>query len=116
MIIDPQNSDIHRLRFTQRSPRWRLTVENGVHWLLAPNGEKLYGSGVNGVDAGSPPEEVEGRPAYYLWNLYDSVDQWAHTVRDRLDRWGVYTYSSLFFFFFVSKPLLFFSVFVLSFC
>ena len=88
MIINPQNSDTHTLPLTQRSHAWRVTVENGVHWLVAPNGEKFYGSGVNGVDAGSPPEEVEGRPAYYLWNLYGSVDRWAETVRDRLGRWG----------------------------
>jgi hypothetical protein len=88
MMIHSQNSDSQSLSFTRRSHRWRVTVENGVHWLLAPSGEKFYGSGVNGVDAGSPPEEVDGRPAYYLWNLYGSVDQWAQTVRDRLGRWG----------------------------
>ena len=88
MIINPQNADTHTLPLTQRSHAWRVTVENGVHWLLDPKGDKFYGSGVNGVDAGSPAEEVEGRPAYYLWNLYGSVDQWAETVRDRLGRWG----------------------------
>ena len=88
MMINPQNSYNQSLSLTPRSPRWRVTVENGVHWLLAPSGQKFYGSGVNGVDAGSPPEEVEGRPAYYLWDLYDSVDQWAQIVRDRLGRWG----------------------------
>jgi len=88
MIINPQNADTHTLPLTQRSQAWRVTVENGIHWLLDPKGDKFYGSGVNGVDAGSPAEEVEGRPAYYLWNLYGSVDQWAETVRDRLGRWG----------------------------
>jgi len=88
MIINPQNADTHTLPLTQRSHAWRVTVENGVHWLLDPKGDKFYGSGVNGVDAGSPAEEVEGRPAYYLWSLYGSVDQWAESVRDRLGRWG----------------------------
>jgi hypothetical protein len=88
MIINPQNADTHTLPLTQRSQAWRVTVENGIHWLLDPKGDKFYGSGVNGVDAGSPAEEVEGRPAYYLWNLYGSVDQWAETMRDRLGRWG----------------------------
>lgn len=88
MIINPQNADTHTLPLTQRSQTWRVTVENGIHWLLDPKGDKFYGSGVNGVDAGSPAEEVEGRPAYYLWNLYGSVDQWAETTRDRLGRWG----------------------------
>ncbi|MEX0802235.1 MAG: hypothetical protein WD688_02780 [Candidatus Binatia bacterium] len=72
----------------RESNDWGLTVENGVHWLLAPDGEKFYGSGVNAVDAGSPPEEVEGRSAYYLWNLYASIDDWAATIRDRLVKWG----------------------------
>jgi hypothetical protein len=88
MIINPQNADTHTLPLTQRSQAWRVTVENGIHWLLDPKGDKFYGSGVNGVDAGSPAEEVEGRPAYYLWSLYGSVDQWAESVRDRLGRWG----------------------------
>ena len=88
MIINPQNADTHTLPLTQRSQAWRVIVENGVHWLLDPKGDKFYGSGVNGVDVGSPAEEVEGRPAYYLWNLYGSVDQWAETMRDRLGRWG----------------------------
>ena len=88
MIINPQNADTHTLPLTQRSQAWRVTVENGIHWLLDPKGDKFYGSGVNGVDAGSPAEEVEGRPAYYLWNLYGSVDQWAETVRNRMSTWG----------------------------
>lgn len=88
MIINPQNADTHTLPLTQQSQAWRVTVENGIHWLLDPKGDKFYGSGVNGVDAGSPAEEVEGRPAYYLWNLYGSVDQWAETVRNRMSTWG----------------------------
>ena len=72
----------------RESNDWGLTVENGVHWFVGPNGEKFYGSGVNGVDAGSAPEEVDGRPAYYLWNLYPSIDDWAATIRDRLSKWG----------------------------
>jgi hypothetical protein len=67
---------------------WALTVENGVHWLISPKGEKFYGSGVNGVDAGLPPEEIDGRPAYYLWNLYASVDDWVAAIRGRLSEWG----------------------------
>ena len=39
----------------RESNDWGLTVENGVHWFVGPNGEKFYGSGVNGVDAGSAP-------------------------------------------------------------
>ena len=78
----------HRFPLVRESNDWGLTVQNGVHWFRAPNGEKFYGSGVNGVDAGCPPEKVEGRPAYYLWNLYASTDAWAATVRDRIVNWG----------------------------
>jgi hypothetical protein len=67
---------------------WRLTVEKGVYWFLAPSGEKFYGAGINGVDAGHPPEDVEGRPAYYLWNLCASTDVWAANIRERLAKWG----------------------------
>ena len=71
MFVESQNSPASLLE--HESNAWGLTVENGVHWFVAPNGEKFYGSGVNGVDAGSAPEEVDGRPAYYLWNLYPSL-------------------------------------------
>jgi hypothetical protein len=73
---------------SRESNDWGLTIEKGVHWFLAPNGKKFYGSGVNGVDAGPPPEVIEGRPAYYLWNLYASTDLWAANIRERLAKWG----------------------------
>jgi hypothetical protein len=88
MFIDSPNSRSFSVTSTRESKHWGLMVEDGVHWLLAPNGEKFYGSGVNAVDAGSPPEEVYGRPAYYLPNLYASIDDWAATIRDRLKKWG----------------------------
>jgi hypothetical protein len=75
-------------RLSCESNDWGLTVEKGVHWFLPPNGKKFYGSGVNGVDAGPPPEDIEGRPAYYLWNLYASTDLWAANIRERLVKWG----------------------------
>lgn len=87
-MFNSPNSRIFNSPLTRESNDWRLTVENGVHWLVDPNGEKFYGSGINGVDAGSAPEEVNGRPAYYLWNLYPSVDDWVATIRDRLAQWG----------------------------
>jgi hypothetical protein len=83
-----KNQELPTLPLARESNCWRITVQNGVHWLLSPNGEKFYGSGVNGVDAGSPPGEIGGRPAYYLWNLYASIDDWAATVGDRLKKWG----------------------------
>jgi hypothetical protein len=86
MFADSPNSPGSVLQ--REANDWGLTVENGVHWFLAPNGEKFFGAGVNGVDAGCSPEDVEGRPAYYLWHLYASTDTWAATVRERLLNWG----------------------------
>ena len=88
MLIKSQSADNNSLPLMQESNGWRLKVDKGVHWFVAPNGEKFYGSGVNGVDAGSSRDEIGGRPAYYLWNLYGSIDDWAETVRDRLRKWG----------------------------
>jgi hypothetical protein len=82
------NSTSRRLPPACESNDWGLTVEKGVHWFVAPNGEKFYGAGVNGVDAGHRPEQVKGRPAYYLWNLYASPDLWAANIRERLAKWG----------------------------
>ena len=60
MFVNSQNPPASLLE--RETNDWGLTVENGVHWFLAPNGEKFYGAGVNGVDAGNRPEQVEGRP------------------------------------------------------
>jgi hypothetical protein len=88
MLMNSTNSHTFDLAATDECKDWGLTVENGVHWFVTPDGEKFYGCGVNGVDAGSPPVEMGGRPAYYLPNLYASVDDWATTVRNRLVPWG----------------------------
>jgi hypothetical protein len=87
-MFDSPNCSTAGSSLARASSRWRLTVEDGVHWLITPSGEKFYACGVNGVDAGSAPEEVDGRPAYYLWNLYASTDDWAAMVRHRLGKWG----------------------------
>ena len=78
---DRPSSQAYEIASPRESARWRVTVENGIHWLVAPDGAKFYGCGLNAVDAGSPPEEVAGRPAYYLWNLYSSIDDWAGVIR-----------------------------------
>src|SRR5262245_13102101 len=67
---------------------WGLTVEKGVFWLVTPSGEKFYGCGVNGANEGFSPESVQGRPAYYLWSQYPSVDSWAASMREQLLKWG----------------------------
>lgn len=74
--------------FSPRSRGWGVMRENGADWLLTPDGEKFYGCGVNGVNAGISPDRVEGRPAYYLRSLYPSTDAWAATTRERLVQWG----------------------------
>src|SRR5262249_6637942 len=89
MFVESQNSPASLLE--RESNAWGLKVENGVYWFVAPNGEKFYGSGVNGVDAGSAPEEVEGRPAYYLWKLYPSIDDLVANVHRRLGQLGLYS-------------------------
>jgi hypothetical protein len=82
------NSSSRSSPLARESNVWGLTVKQGVHWFLDPNGEKFYGAGVNGVDAGPPPEDIKGRPAYSLWKLYASTDLWAATIRERLVKWG----------------------------
>jgi hypothetical protein len=82
------NSSSHSFPSPREANNWGLTVAGGIHWFLTPTGERFYGAGVNGVDAGPPPEAIDGRPAYYLWNLYASTDLWAANIRERLAKWG----------------------------
>ena len=59
-----------------------------MHWFVAPNGEKFYGSGVNGVDAGSPPKRSTDALLITFGIYTPSTDDWAATIRDRLSKWG----------------------------
>jgi len=75
-------------QLSRRFRGWGLMRENGVDWLRTPDGQKFYGCGVNGVNAGIAPDQVQGRPAYYLWSLYSSEEAWAAATRARLVQWG----------------------------
>jgi len=68
--------------------QWEIVSDDGIFWLQTPGGQRFYACGVNGVNAGNPPDTVHGRPSYYLWNQYASVDRWATVARTRLDKWG----------------------------
>src|SRR5262245_18152371 len=65
------------------SSRWRVTVDQGVAWLITPCGDRFFSLGVNVVDGGGQSE----RPSYYWGRYYpDPLAFWAAT-RGRLMAW-----------------------------
>jgi hypothetical protein len=69
------------------SSRWRVTVDDGIAWLVTPCGDRFFSLGVNVVDSGS-----EGERPRYSWKRYypDMIAFWAAT-RERLSAWGFNT-------------------------
>ena len=69
------------------SSRWRVTVDQGVAWLVTPCGDRFFSLGVNVVDGGG-----QGARPSYAWGRYypDLLAFWAAT-RARLVAWGFNT-------------------------
>jgi hypothetical protein len=71
--------------------RWGTTRENGVWWLVTPNGEKFFSIGVNSVIEGPDTRDYKGR-TWYSWKVfYPDLSLWAMATRVRLRDWGFNT-------------------------
>jgi hypothetical protein len=66
------------------SSRWRVTVDQGVAWLVTPCGDRFFSLGVNVVDGGEDPNDLPR----YSWKPHfpDLIAFWAAT-RSRLTAW-----------------------------
>ena len=70
---------------------WRLTVVDGVSWLVNPCGELFFSLGVNMVSGGGPRREAGGRIYYYWPHYYPDFSAWARATSGRLREWGFNT-------------------------
>ena len=71
--------------------RWGTTVDDGVHWLLTPCGERFFSVGVNVMDGGEPQRFSNGRIAYHWGTFYPDLDGWVQAARRRVLAWGFNT-------------------------
>lgn len=71
--------------------QWKITVHNGVSWLMTPCGERFLSIGVNVLDGGYPSRSFDGRLAYHWGTFYPDLETWGRVTRQRLLAWGFNT-------------------------
>jgi hypothetical protein len=71
--------------------RWRTIVQDGVHWLMTPCGERFFSVGVNVLEGGQPKRFPDGRTAYHWGTFYPDLESWSQVLRPRLLAWGFNT-------------------------
>jgi hypothetical protein len=71
--------------------RWRTVVQDGVHWLVTPCGERFFSIGVNAPDGGYPQRFPDSRVAYHWGTFYPDLEAWAQGARRQLLTWGFNT-------------------------
>lgn len=69
---------------------FRVAREDDRFWLVTPNGNAFFSSGVNGVRPGGTPIGESGERPYYdsIIETHGTVDAWVASTRDRLAAWG----------------------------
>lgn len=70
---------------------WSTSAENGVHWLVTPEGKPIFSKGVNLVKGWEESAKSREKLAYYWGNFYPAFDEWVRETRERLTRWGFNT-------------------------
>ena len=71
--------------------QWQTTVQEGVHWLVTPCGERFFSVGVNALEGGYRQRLPDKRMAYHWGTFYPDLEAWAEVARQRLSAWGFNT-------------------------
>jgi hypothetical protein len=71
--------------------RWQTLLQDGVHWLVTPCGERFFSVGVNVLEGGYPQRFPDGRVAYHWGTFYLDLDAWGQGAWHRLLAWGFNT-------------------------
>ena len=70
---------------------WSTTEQNGVRWLVTPQGQKFFSLGVNNVGGGVDDDKAKAGQAYYWGLFYPSLEAWGQDTQKRLEEWGFNT-------------------------
>ncbi|MFZ5428337.1 MAG: hypothetical protein ACOZEN_15335 [Thermodesulfobacteriota bacterium] len=70
---------------------WSTTDEDGVKWLVAPEGGSFFSLGVNTANGGADDEKAKKNMAYYWGRFYPSLEAWGAATQERLASWGFNT-------------------------
>jgi hypothetical protein len=71
--------------------KWQTVVEEGVHWLVTPCGERFFSIGVNALEGGYAQRLPDVRIAYHWGTFYPDLEAWSQIARQRLLAWGFNT-------------------------
>jgi hypothetical protein len=71
--------------------KWQTVVQDGVHWLMTPCGERFFSVGVNALEGGYPRRLPDKRIAYHWGTFYPDLEAWAQVAHQRLSAWGFNT-------------------------
>lgn len=70
---------------------WSTTEQNGVRWLVTPEGGKFFSLGVNNTSGSSNDEKAQKGQAYYWGRFYPNLEAWGQDTQARLTAWGFNT-------------------------
>lgn len=71
---------------------FRVAQQEGVWWLIAPDGKRFFSLGVNVVDRGATRDRYRpDRPEYAAFRHYPDEAAWARATLARLRAWGFNT-------------------------
>nr|WP_279343388.1 hypothetical protein [Fundidesulfovibrio terrae] len=70
---------------------WSVTEQDGVKWLVTPEGARFFSLGVNNTSGGSADDKAKGERAYYWQRFYPSLEEWGRDTQARLTAWGFNT-------------------------
>ncbi|MEX2091725.1 MAG: hypothetical protein WD971_03560 [Pirellulales bacterium] len=76
----------------RRTEFYRVAEVDGAWWFIAPDGNRLFSSGVNVVDVGGTREKYDPqRPEYAALRHYPDRAAWAAATNERFAAWGFNT-------------------------
>ncbi len=65
-----------------------IREQDGIAWLVKPNGERFFSFGVCCVDMGASREKFDpDNPGYGAWQHYPDSNRWAEATLKRLKSW-----------------------------
>jgi hypothetical protein len=71
--------------------KWHTVVQEGMHWLVTPCGERFFSIGVNALEGGYPQRFPDTRIAYHWGTFYPDLEAWGQVAHQRLSAWGFNT-------------------------
>jgi hypothetical protein len=71
--------------------QWRTVIQDDVHWLLTPCGDRFFSIGINSMEGGQPTRLFKGGLAYHWGAFYPDLESWARHTRERVLSWGFNT-------------------------